>query len=166
MKRLHDLSWIGAAVLAASLAAGCERSNTPPNETAGQKLDRTTPSAERKMDQAAADMKQKAGEAKDKVADATITAKVKNALMGEPELKALQIDVDVRLRLRRQLLLGDAAPRREQIPVQVPQGMRSGEAADDVVEYQVVDTGAAHVARAVGVQDGAVHLIDDGDGQP
>ena len=93
MNQLHNLRWIGAAVLAASLAAGCER-NSPPNETAGQKLDRTTPSAEQKMDQAAADMKQKAGEAKDKVADATITAKVKSALMGEPELKALQIHID------------------------------------------------------------------------
>ncbi len=34
-----------------------------------------------------------------------------------------------------------------------------------MVEDEVVDSGAAHVARAVGVQDGAVDLVDDGDGQ-
>jgi hyperosmotically inducible protein len=93
MNRLHNLSWITAALLATVLAAGCER-NSPSGDTAGQKLDRTTERAEQKMDQAAADMKQKAGEAKDKMADATITAKVKSAMIGQPELKALQINVD------------------------------------------------------------------------
>ena len=93
MNRLHKLSWISVAVVATALAAGCER-KSPSGETAGQKLDRTTDRAEQKMDQAAADMKQKAGQAKDKVADATITAKVKGALIGEPDLKALQINVD------------------------------------------------------------------------
>ena len=93
MNRLHNLSWIGVAVLATALAAGCER-KSPSGETAGQKLDRTTERAEQKMDQAAADMKQKAGQAKDKVADATITAKVKSAMIGEPNLKSLQINVD------------------------------------------------------------------------
>jgi hyperosmotically inducible protein len=93
MNRLHNLSWITAALLATVLAAGCER-NSPSGDTAGQKLDRTTERAEQKMDQAAADMKQKAGEAKDKMADATITAKVKSAMIGQPDLKALQINVD------------------------------------------------------------------------
>jgi hyperosmotically inducible protein len=93
MNRLHNLSWIMAAVLATVLAAGCGR-NSSSGDTVGQKLDRTTERAEQKMDQAAADMKQKAGEAKDKMADATITAKVKSAMIGQPELKALQINVD------------------------------------------------------------------------
>ncbi len=46
------------------------------------------------MDQAAADVKQKAEQAGDKIDDAAITAKVKTALVGEPGLKALQINVD------------------------------------------------------------------------
>jgi len=92
MNRLHALPSLAAAALLAAVIAGCERSS-PPGETMGQKLDRSTERAEQKMDQAAAEMKQKAGEAKDKMADAAITAKVKSAMIGEPELKALQINV-------------------------------------------------------------------------
>lgn len=90
--KLHDITWIAAAILATALATGCDRK--PSAETAGQKLDRTTERAGEKMDQAAAEVKQKAGQAGDKIDDAAITAKVKTALIGEPGLKALQINVD------------------------------------------------------------------------
>jgi len=93
MKLSHNITWIAAAVLATALAAGCDRNKTA-GETAGQKLDRTTERAGEKMDQAAADVKQKAGQAGDKIEDAAITAKVKTALVSEPGLKALRIDVD------------------------------------------------------------------------
>ena len=90
--KLQNITWISAAILATALAAGCDRK--PSTETAGQKLDRTTERAGEKMDQAAADVKQKAAQAGDKIDDAAITAKVKTALIGEPGLKALKIDVD------------------------------------------------------------------------
>ena len=93
MNHLHKVSWITAAVLATALAAGCDR-NKPASETAGQKLDRTTEKAGEKMDQAAADAKLKAGQAKDTVDDAAITAKVKTAMIAEPGLKAMKINVD------------------------------------------------------------------------
>jgi hyperosmotically inducible protein len=91
MNHLHKLSWITAAVLATALAAGCDR---PSSETAGQKLDRTTEKAGERMDQAAADAKLRSGQAKDKVDDAALTAKVKTAMIAEPALKAMQINVD------------------------------------------------------------------------
>jgi hyperosmotically inducible protein len=90
--KLQNITWISAAILATALAAGCDRK--PSTETAGQKLDRTTERAGEKMDQAAADVKHKAAQAGDKIDDAAITAKVKTALIGEPGLKALKIDVD------------------------------------------------------------------------
>src|SRR5260221_3337434 len=93
MKLSQNFTWIAVAVLATALAAACDRNKTP-GDTAGQKLDRTTERAGEKMDQAAADVKQKAGQAGEKVEDAAITAKVKTALVSEPGLKALQIDVD------------------------------------------------------------------------
>jgi len=93
MNHLHKVSWITAAVLATALAAGCDR-NKPSSETAGQRLDRTTERAGEKMDQAAADAKLKAGQAKDTVDDAAITAKVKTAMIAEPGLKAMKINVD------------------------------------------------------------------------
>lgn len=92
MKMSHNITWIAAAVLATALAAGCDRNK--PSETAGQKLDQTTERAGEKIDQAAAEIKQKAGQAEDKLEDAAITAKVKAAMIGEPGLKALQINVD------------------------------------------------------------------------
>lgn len=92
MKMSYRFAGIAAAVLAMALSAGCDRNK--PGETAGQKLDRTGERAGDKMDQAAADIKQKAGQAGDKLDDAAITAKVKTALIGEPGLKALKINVD------------------------------------------------------------------------
>lgn len=92
MKMSYKFAGIAATVLAMALAAGCDRNK--PGETAGQKLDRTSERAGDKMDQAAADIKQKAGQAGDKLDDAAITAKVKTALIGEPGLKALKINVD------------------------------------------------------------------------
>jgi len=82
-------------------------------ETAGRKIDKATARAGEKMEQAAADVKQKTVEkmeqaaadvrqktvtaekaAEKAVADAAITAKIKAAMIAEPGLKALQIDVD------------------------------------------------------------------------
>jgi len=80
-------------VLAAALAgvalfgAGCgERSST---DTVGQKMDRTTDKMAATTDKATA----KAAAAID---DATITTKVKTAVLAEPGLKALQIEVDTK----------------------------------------------------------------------
>jgi hyperosmotically inducible protein len=92
MRNSQSITWITAVVLATAVAAGCDRNK--PTETAGQKLDSTTERAGQKMDQAAATVKEKSEQAGDKAGDAAITAKVKTALIGEPGLKALKIDVD------------------------------------------------------------------------
>lgn len=93
MKMSHNITWIGTAILATALAAGCDR-NKLSAETAGQKLDRTAERAGEKMDQVVAGTKQKTDQAGDKFDDTAITAKVKTALIGEPGLKALRINVD------------------------------------------------------------------------
>ena len=93
MNLSHKITWIAAAILATALATGCDRNN-PSAQTAGQKLDQTTERAGEKMDQAAAEVKQKVEQAADKLDDVAITAKVKTALIEEPGLKALQINVD------------------------------------------------------------------------
>jgi hyperosmotically inducible protein len=92
MRNAHSITWIAAVVLATAVAAGCDRNK--PTETAGQKLDNSTERAGQKMDQAAATVKEKTEQAGDTMGDAAITAKVKTALIGEPGLKALKIDVD------------------------------------------------------------------------
>ena len=63
MNMSHNTTWIAAAILATALAAGCDR-NTP---------DRTAERAGEKMDQAAAEIKEKAGQTGNKIEDAAIT---------------------------------------------------------------------------------------------
>ena len=100
--------WIAAVGLIAFVAAGCDAPRSPsgraqkegPAESAGQKIDRAAKSAGEKMDRSA---DQIAAEAKDAAAktvavldDASVTAKVKAALVAEPGLKMLQIEVSTK----------------------------------------------------------------------
>jgi osmotically-inducible protein OsmY len=78
-----------AAILAgaALAAAGCSDQN--PAETAGRKIDRSAEQVAAATDRATA----KAAAAVD---DSVITTKVKTAVLAEPGLKSLQIDVDTK----------------------------------------------------------------------
>jgi hyperosmotically inducible protein len=84
---------IAAALLATALAAGCNRNDTTAQD-AGRKIDQAQDNAAQKMDQASNAAQEHAANAGEKIDDAAITVKVKTALIGEPNLKALQIDVD------------------------------------------------------------------------
>ena len=77
------------AVLAAStlvFAAGCSDNS---NQTVGQKVDRAT-------DKVAAATERAADKTATVIDDATITTKVKAAVLAEPGLKTLQINVDTK----------------------------------------------------------------------
>ena len=95
-KQLLALFAAGAVLL----AAGCDQRNastagstsTNPSATAPSTADKMANSAERAGDKMASTA-QKAG---DKVDDAAITTKVKTALMAEPGLRSLEINVDTR----------------------------------------------------------------------
>jgi len=88
MKSFNSVTWIVTTALAASLAAGCDQ-KTPAESAASD-----TRRMDQKIDQATADMKQQAGKIGEAVADSTITAKVKTAIVSEPGLHAAQINVD------------------------------------------------------------------------
>jgi osmotically-inducible protein OsmY len=81
------MTLLAAMMAGASLvAAGCgERSA----ERVGEKMDRTA-------DKVAANTEAAANKATSAVGDAAITGSVKTALIAEPGLKALQIDVDTK----------------------------------------------------------------------
>ena len=83
------------------LAAGCDQRNatspssstaTPPSAMAPSTADKMASAADRTGDKMAG-AAQKTG---DKVDDAAITTKVKTALMAEPGLRSLEINVDTR----------------------------------------------------------------------
>lgn len=79
--------WIPAAILAVGLTTGCDRQPTAESrgtaERAGERIDRS-----------ATDMKRQGENVGDKISDASITAKVKTAIVAKPGLNAMQIDVD------------------------------------------------------------------------
>ena len=95
--RTHLLALFAAGTVL--FAAGCDQRNantsstTPPKTaTAPTPADKMANTAEKAGDKMAATT-QKAG---DKIDDAAITAKVKTALMAEPGLRSLEINVDTR----------------------------------------------------------------------
>lgn len=94
MKISGRMAWTATALFAVLLAAGCNRNDNPSTSDAGSRIDQAQERAAEKMDQAAAEVKEQAANAGEKLDDAAITAKVKTALIGEPDLKALQINVD------------------------------------------------------------------------
>jgi len=104
-KRNPNASWYAVAgMLALGLAACGEK---PSAETAGKSIDQAVAKAGQEMKQAAgaAEKKieqvkeavgEKAAEAGKAVEDAALAAKVKTALIAEPGLNALAIDVDAK----------------------------------------------------------------------
>ena len=93
MTRSKSIIWIATGLCAIALTAGCNRNDNTAQDS-GRKIDQAQENAAAKMDQATAQVKEQAANAGDKIDDATITAKVKTALIAEPGLKALQINVD------------------------------------------------------------------------
>ena len=67
---------------------------TKPGESAGARIERAADVAEAKIEKAAEAAEQKLEQAGKAMDDATVTAKVKSALIAEPNLKALSINVD------------------------------------------------------------------------
>ncbi len=91
MKISKSITWIGAALFAVVLTAGCNRNDDTSAADARRQMDQTQERAG--TDRAQAPMN-KQSNISDNIDDAAITAKVKTAIIGEPGLKALQINVD------------------------------------------------------------------------
>ncbi len=68
--------------------------NLEPGKTAGSKLDQAADAAERKLDHTESAVREETAKAGAVVDDAAITTKVKSALVAEPGLKSLGINVD------------------------------------------------------------------------
>lgn len=87
MKTTRNITLLAVILAGAGLAAGCERTAT--DRTTSTTVDRTT-------SQVAANTEAAANKATTAVGDAAITGSVKAALIAEPNLKALMIDVDTK----------------------------------------------------------------------
>ena len=89
---------IAALAAAALVSVGCEQRGT--GTTASKSDQTTTAKIESKASQTADKIEAKTSQAADKVAtaadDTAITAKVKAAILAEPGLKSLQINVDTK----------------------------------------------------------------------
>lgn len=88
MQKRSSMTVLAAALAGVALiGAGCSDQKSP--ETVGQKMERTTDKMATATDNATA----KAAMAID---DSALTAKVKTAMLADPSLKALQINVDTK----------------------------------------------------------------------
>jgi osmotically-inducible protein OsmY len=95
-----------ATVMAGSLLAGCQQRTTTVDTPNGSRTATTVEPApavkEAARDtkdaakEAGRDTKEATAKAGDAIGDAAITAKVKTAFMADPDVKALQIDVDTK----------------------------------------------------------------------
>jgi len=74
------------------MATGCNKTGS--DETVGEKIDKTTERVDQKLDQAGAKVEQETTAMGETIDDASITTKIKAALIAEPGLKALEINVD------------------------------------------------------------------------
>ena len=81
-------------VLVVGLAA-CDKKEDSA-ERAGESIDRATDRAGDKMDEASRNIGEQGEKAGNAIDDAAITTKVKAAILAEPGLKVLQIDVDTK----------------------------------------------------------------------
>ena len=70
----------------------CENRNSA--ETAGKKIDEAAAKASQRFDEAAKKLDQQGGKVAEALDDSAVTAKVKAAILAEPGLKMLQINVE------------------------------------------------------------------------
>jgi osmotically-inducible protein OsmY len=100
---MYKLTLIASAA-ALTLLSACDKRD---DQTVGQQIDKSVATAEQKADQAATTAGQKIDESgaaiqrggekvADATADASLTAKVKTALLSAPDVGGLKIDVDTK----------------------------------------------------------------------
>jgi hyperosmotically inducible periplasmic protein len=96
MQKRHSMTLLAAALAGIALfGAGCS-DQSPSTPTVGQKIDRATDKMANAGDKMAAATENAANKTVAAIDDATITTKVKTAVLAEPGLKTLQIDVDTK----------------------------------------------------------------------
>jgi hyperosmotically inducible protein len=87
-----------ASALALGLAACGERpagNQVGQNQPGNDRMDQASGNVEQRLEQAGRDIREKAAEAGKAVDDAALTAKVKSALISDPNLRAATINVDI-----------------------------------------------------------------------
>ena len=85
----------GAAMILTIGLAACDKKEGSA-ERAGESIDRATDRVGDKMDEASKNLGEQGEKVGDAIDDAAITTKVKAAILAEPGLKVLQIDVDTK----------------------------------------------------------------------
>ena len=98
---MHTLSYrtaiaVGCGIALTLALVGCNE--RAPAETAGRQIDKAIDRTADKIDElagsASAELKKEVAQASEAITDTTVTAKVKAALLSEPQLKMLQIEVE------------------------------------------------------------------------
>jgi osmotically-inducible protein OsmY len=89
---MNKLTLIASAA-ALTLLAACDKRD---DQTVGQAIDQSVASAEKKADESGQAIQRGGEKVADAAADASLTAKVKTALLSTPDVGGLKIDVDTK----------------------------------------------------------------------
>ncbi len=92
MRISNRLLLTGISIIFAVGLAACDKEG--PAETAGKSIDQAIEKADDKMDEASKKLGEQSDKAGEAIDDTAITTKVKAAILAEPGLKVLQINVD------------------------------------------------------------------------
>lgn len=90
--KTSNINFVALSLILAFSLGACDKPN--PAEQAGREIDRVTEKAGDKMDQASQKLSDQTAKSGEAIEDATITTKIKTAILAEPGLKVLQINVD------------------------------------------------------------------------
>jgi hyperosmotically inducible protein len=99
-QRIRRTRWAAAAGMVAVSLAACDQKPSIDKigkeiDKAGSRVEQAANTAEKKIDQAGDVITEKSAATGEALGDAALTAKVKSALIAEPGLNSLTIDVDV-----------------------------------------------------------------------
>lgn len=92
MNTSRTLTWVSLSLVCSMAIVACDKSG--PAETLGKNIDDKTEKMSETIDQAATAMSEKGAQTASVIDDATITAKVKSAILAETGLRVLQVKVE------------------------------------------------------------------------
>lgn len=90
----EKMNWAVLAILFSFSLAACEKPNTA--ENAGREIDRAAEKTGDKIDEASKKVGEQAAKTGEVLDDAAVTTKVKTAILAEPGLRVLEINVDTK----------------------------------------------------------------------
>lgn len=93
---IKKMKWVAVGMLSFFVLAACDKPNSAENagREAGREIDQAAAKTGEKMDEASKKLSEQAAKTGEVLDDAAVTTKVKTAILADPDLRVLEINVD------------------------------------------------------------------------